>query len=73
MQVQIGNHVDLNLSVSITQREFPAPDPAAIDPSDYEQISRLSYAEPLSMTGSIGLTIHWDPTNGVRNDRLESI
>ena len=73
VQVQIGNHVDLNLSVSITQREYPAPDPAAIDPSDYEQISRLSYAEPLSMTGSIGLTIHWDPTNGVRNDRLESI
>jgi hypothetical protein len=70
---QLGTHVDLNLSFSITQRELPAPDPAAIDPSDYAQLSRLSYAEPLSMTGAIGLTIHWDPTNGVRNDRIESI
>ena len=25
------------------------------------------------MNGTIGLQIHWDPTNGVRNDRLESI
>jgi hypothetical protein len=73
VQIQIGNHVDLNLSISITQRELPAPDPTAIDPSDFAQLSRLSYAEPLSLNGSIGLTFHWDPTNGVRNDRLESI
>ncbi|NVB84424.1 MAG: hypothetical protein HOV81_38980 [Kofleriaceae bacterium] len=71
--VQLGTHVDLELSLSVTQRELPAPDPAAIDPSDYEQLSRLSFAEPLSITGAIGLTIHWDPTNGVRNDRIESI
>lgn len=73
MTIQIGNHIDLNLTFSITQRTFPAPDPAAIDPSDFEQLSRLSYAEPLSVNGSIGLTFHLDPTNGVRNDRLESI
>jgi hypothetical protein len=71
--VQLGTHVDLNLSFSITQRELPGPDPNEIDPSDYAQLSRLSYAEPLSINGSIGLQIHWDPTNGVRNDRLESI
>jgi hypothetical protein len=71
--VQLGTHVDLNLSFSITQRELPGPDPSEIDPSDYAQLSRLSYAEPLSINGSIGLQIHWDPTNGVRNDRLESI
>jgi hypothetical protein len=71
--IQIGNHVDLSLSFSVTKREFPAPDPAAIDPSDYEQLSRLSYAEPLSLSGSFGLTLHWDPTNGVRNNRIESI
>jgi hypothetical protein len=71
--IQIGNHVDLNLSLSITKRTFPAPDPAAIDPSDYEQLSRLSYAEPLSLAGTLGLTFHWDPTNGVRNNRIESI
>ena len=70
---QIGTHVDLNLALSITQRELPKPDPNAIDPSDYEQLSRLSYAEPLALTGTIGLTLHWDPTNGARNDRITSI
>ncbi|MGN6104014.1 MAG: hypothetical protein ACTHU0_02820 [Kofleriaceae bacterium] len=70
---QLGAHVDLNLTLSITQRHLPRPDPAAIDPSDYEQLSRLSYAEPLVLGGTIGLTLHWDPTNGVRNNRLESI
>lgn len=73
VKIQMGSHVDLELSVSLTQRELPAPDPAAIDPMDFEQLSRLSYAEPFSFNGSIGLTIHWDPTNGVRNDRIESI
>ena len=71
--IQIGDHVDVNLSFSITKRTFPAPDPDAIDPSDYEQLSRLSYAEPLSLSGTLGLTFHIDPTNGVRNDRIESI
>ncbi len=73
VQIQLGAHVDVNLSLSITKRQLPAPAMDAIDPSDYEQLSRLSYAEPLSMNGSIGISIHWDPTNGVRNDRLESI
>lgn len=71
--IQLGGHVDLNLAFSITQRQLPAPDEAAIDPSDFAQLSRLSYAEPLSMNGSVGLTFHLDPTNGARNDRLESI
>jgi hypothetical protein len=71
--IQVGDHVDLNLSFSITKRQLPAPDPTAIDPADYEQLSRLSYAEPLSMFGGVGLSIHWDPTNGARNDRLDSI
>ncbi|HEY4181253.1 MAG TPA: hypothetical protein VGM90_30620 [Kofleriaceae bacterium] len=70
---QIGAHVDLSLNYSLTKRELPAPDPNSIDPSDYEQISRLSYAEPLAMSGSIGLTIHLDPTNGARNNRMPSI
>jgi len=38
-----------------------------------EQLSRLSYAEPLSMSGSLNLTIHWDRTNGARNDRFSDI
>ncbi|MDB4958472.1 MAG: hypothetical protein JWO36_6041 [Myxococcales bacterium] len=71
--IQIGNHIDVNLAFSITQRQLPAPDPNAIDPSDYAQLSRLSYAEPLAMSGTVGFTIHWDPTNGDRNNRIESI
>ncbi len=71
--VRLGAHVDLSLSMSLTQREIPAPDDDAIDPSDFAQLSRLSYAEPLSISGSLNLTLHWDPSNGVRNDRIESI
>ena len=71
--IKLGDHVDVGLTFSLTQRELPGPDMDALDPSDYAQLSRLSYAEPLSMNGSLQLTFHWDPTNGVRNDRIESI
>lgn len=70
---QIGAHIDLNLSVSVTQRELPQPDPTAINPSDYATLSRLSYAEPLAATAAISVTLHWDPTNGERNDRITGI
>ncbi len=73
VEVKLGDHIDLSLAVSLTQRELPGPDPAAIDPSDFEQQSRLSFAEPLSISGGLNLTIRCDPSNGVRNDRLESI
>lgn len=73
IEVQLGGHVDLNLSFSITKRALPAPDESLIDPADFEQLSRLSYAEPLSMSGSLNLTIHWDRTNGARNDRFSDI
>ena len=71
--LQLGDHVALQLSMSVTQRALPAPDSASIDPSDYQLLSRLSYAEPLSLAGSLSLSIRWDPTNGVRNNRLGSI
>ncbi len=73
VEVKLGDHVDLSVALSLTQRELPGPDPAAIDPGDFEQQSRLQFAEPLSISGSLNLNIHWDPTNGVRNDRIESI
>lgn len=71
--IQIGDRVDLSLSFSITQRELPPPDMNEIDPMDFAQLSRLSFAEPLALSGSLGLSIHFDPTNGVRNNRIESI
>ena len=73
VEVQIGGHIDLSASFSITKRELPAPDETLIDPADYAALSRLSYAEPLSINGSLNLTIHWDRTNGARNDRLEDL
>ncbi len=73
VEIQLGGHVDLNFSFSITKRELPAPDESLIDPSDFALLSRLSYAEPLSMNGSLNVTIHWDRTNGARNDRFSDI
>jgi hypothetical protein len=73
IEAQLGDHVSIGINFTITQRALPAPDLNAIDLSDYQLLSRLSYAEPLSLSGGISLEIRWDPTNGVRNNRLESI
>ncbi|HEY0252591.1 MAG TPA: hypothetical protein VGC41_13745, partial [Kofleriaceae bacterium] len=70
---QIGRHIDLSLTLSVTQRELPKPDLRYVNPSDFQTLSRLSFAEPFAITGTIGLTLHWDPTNGERNDRITSI
>ncbi|MDQ3368072.1 MAG: hypothetical protein M3680_21820 [Myxococcota bacterium] len=70
---QLGNHIDLNLGFSIAKRELPGPDESAIDPSDFEQLQRLSYADPLQMSGYLNVRIHWDRTNGARNDRFNDI
>ncbi len=70
IEVQIGDRVDFSVAFSVTKRELPAPDPTQIDPTDFMQLDRLSYAEPFSMNGSFTVRIHWDRTNGQRNDRL---
>ena len=67
IQLQVGAHVDVDLSVSLSERALPAP---VFDPSDYEAVTRAAYAEPLSASGSINLRFHWDRTNGERNDRF---
>ena len=73
VEIQLGDRVDLSFSFSFTKRELPVPDESLIDPSDYTQLSRLSYAEPFSMNGSLDITIQWDRTNGARNDRFSDI
>jgi hypothetical protein len=70
---QLGDHVDLQASLSITERTQPAPDPTMIDPLDYAQLSRLSYAEPLAINATLGITLHLDRSNGARNDRLTDL
>jgi hypothetical protein len=64
---QLGAHVDLGLSFSISQQAMPAP---IVDPGDYEQVIRARYAEPVQAFGSLNLRFHWDRTNGVRNNRF---
>jgi len=70
---KIGDHVDLQFQFFVTQRELPGPDPAVLDPMDYAQQSRLSFAEPFSVNGSFQITIHADRTNGARNDRFSDL
>jgi hypothetical protein len=73
IEVKLGDHIDFSISFSITKRELPAPDVDLIDPTDYAQLTRLSFAEPLSMNGSFNVRFHWDRTNGQRNDRLDML
>ena len=68
--LHLGKHIDLSLGFGATVREFPEPDPAAIDPSNYEQQSRLSYAQRFSAWGNVSLRLYWDATNGARYDRF---
>jgi hypothetical protein len=68
MRVQLGAHVDLELSATVTKRELPGP---LIDEADFNQLVRASYADPLSASLSFSLLLHWDATNGVRNDRFD--
>ncbi len=70
---KLGAHVDLELALTITRRELPAPDPAQISPTDYALLSRLSYAEPLAINGSLSISLHADRTNGARNDRFTDL
>jgi hypothetical protein len=69
IEVQLGTHVDLSLSLSVTERAIPATE---VDPSNYEQVVRASYTQPLSAYASVNLRFHWDRTNGERNDRFSN-
>ncbi|MEZ4401233.1 MAG: hypothetical protein R3B06_14500 [Kofleriaceae bacterium] len=66
-EIQLGDHVDLELSFSVTQRQLPE---FVIPDDDPEAIGRAEYAESLSMSGYASVRIHWDATNGVRNNRF---
>jgi hypothetical protein len=71
LQWKLGGHIDVDFSFMITQKQVVPPDETMIDPKNYfAQISRLQYAEPLSISSSLNVSIHWDRTNGLRNDRL---
>ena len=71
VQFQIGSHVDLSFNFGITQQQVPGP--AYIDPQNYELLERSSYSDPLKMHGSLNLHLHFDRTNGERNNRWEVV
>ncbi|MCB9696374.1 MAG: hypothetical protein H6738_06300 [Alphaproteobacteria bacterium] len=66
----LGSNLDLYLSFGVTQQAIPGP--AALDQADFEQVKRASYAEPLQMYGNFNIRIHFDPSNGVRNNRFDA-
>ena len=37
----------------------------------FNQLVRAQYADPLSAGLSFSVSLHWDATNGVRNDRFD--
>jgi len=67
VEIQLGDHVDLSLSLSVTKRELPEFE---IPDDDPEAIGRAEYAQSLSLHGFVNVRLHWDPTNGVRNNRF---
>lgn len=68
LKMQLGAHVDLTVRATVTKRELPGP---LLDEADFNQLVRASYADPLSTSLALSLSLHWDATNGVRNDRFD--
>ena len=67
---QLGPNLDLDLGVRLVQQAIPGP--AGIDTTNFEQVTRATYANPLVVSGDFGFTLHFDRTNGSRNDRLRT-
>jgi hypothetical protein len=67
----LGPHVDINLGAGITRQAIPGS--LNLDVSDYEQVAQGSYAEPLSVNGHLNIRLHWDPTNGIPNNRFKNL
>ena len=69
--LNLGDHVDLSFNLGVTRRAIPGP--LDIDASNYAAVTRTSYAEPLDLNGYLNLRVHWDPTNGVQNNRFDVV
>jgi hypothetical protein len=68
LSTNLGDHVDLELSLGLTRQAVPGP--RAIDQDDFGAVTRASYAEPLRLQGSIAVRLYWDRTNPDRNNRF---
>ncbi len=67
---KLGDHVDVAFRFSLGKRAVPQP---VIPDDDFEAQGRAAYAEPLYTSGFFTLEVHFDPTNGVRNNRFENL
>jgi hypothetical protein len=67
IEIQLGDHVDLAFELAVTKRELPE---FQIPEDDAEAIGRAEYAQSLSVFGFANIRVHWDATNGVRNNRF---
>ena len=72
LELQLGAHVDLAVNLEVTKQQAPGPDEAAVDPNDYEQLSRLQYAEPLRISMFFRIRLHWDRSDPDRNNRFSA-
>ncbi len=70
-EITLGDHVDLSFNLWLTQQAIPGP--ADIDTSSYEAVTRSDYAEPLSIWGFFNINVHFDHTNGKRNNRFDTL
>lgn len=70
VELRIGDHLDLSLSFHLTKQAVPGP---VIDPESFAEVTRSSYAEPLSLGGSFNLRLHWDRTDTARNNRFSTV
>lgn len=68
--VMVGKHLDITVKFGVSRQKIPGP--GEIDTSNYEEVIRASYAEPLKVWGNLGLNLHWDNNNGARNNRFEA-
>ncbi len=68
ISITIGDHVDVSTSLSVTKQAVPGTE---FDPSNFEEVTRASYAEPLRIFGSFNLNLHWDRSNPDRNNRWQ--
>ena len=48
------------------------PGPDDVDTSNFEAVTRASYAQPLEIQGFLKLKLHWDNTNSARNNRFSA-
>ncbi|OGR04814.1 MAG: hypothetical protein A2284_02045 [Deltaproteobacteria bacterium RIFOXYA12_FULL_61_11] len=67
--VQLGEHLDVSLALTFKKQVVPGP--LQLDQSDYEAVTRATYAEPLYLYLDLSMTLYLDRSSAERNNRLD--